>query len=60
MKIKKTIIERIVIIGKMEEWDNASDYCKEYGYQVIRSGAKRKNALEVDTSQFKFIAEKEI
>jgi len=39
--------------------DRAFDYCARHGYRVIRSGPVRINAVAVDSSRIKIIAERE-
>lgn len=60
MNIHRKKIERIVITGSREDSKKAFDYCFKRGYDIKRSGPKRINAVQIDTTRFKIVAEREI
>lgn len=49
-----------MITGPREDSKKAFDYCFKRGYDIKRSGPKRINAVQIDTTRFKIIAEREI
>ncbi len=60
MNIHRKKIERIVITGSREDSKKAFNYCFKHGHDIKRSGPKRINAVQVDLTQFKIVAEREI
>lgn len=59
MRVYKKVIERITIIGSMEEKSEILDYAYDNGYKVIRSGPIRVSLTQVDPNKYKIVAERE-
>jgi hypothetical protein len=61
-EITRQQIERITIVGKMEDSKRVMEYLYQAGYRVIRSGpyTDREMFPQVDIERFKFVAEREI
>jgi len=59
MRVHKKVIERITIIGSMEEKSKILDYVYDNGYRITRSGPKRISLTRVDLGKYKLVAERE-
>lgn len=59
MRVRRKQIERITITGSMKEVEKAYNYCSKHGFRLTYSGPKRLDALRVDVTRFKIVAERE-
>ncbi len=62
MKIykRKKLIERLILIGPMEERKQWISWCYDNGYRTVRVGPKILARRKYSTTKFRIIAEKEI
>lgn len=60
MTLKRTLIERVVLRGPMDDRRQAFKFCEDGGYRVARSGPRRVGTMKLDTSRYHIIAEREI
>lgn len=59
MTLKRTMVERIVLRGPMDESRQAFGYCEENGYRITRSGPRKLSIMQYDTSRYHIVAERE-
>ena len=60
MNVRKIIIERIIITGKIETRERAWKYVDKHDYKIIRSGPMVHRDHTADTARYKIIAEREL
>jgi len=60
MQVRYRTLRRVYIKAPVADRDKVVDWCFKNGYRIIRSGPKRIDATQVDTSKYFVIAEKVI
>ena len=58
MQTHREAIERVTIIGKIEDRDRARQYCNEKGFRIVHDTPRVISTNKVDSTSFRIIAEK--
>lgn len=58
MQTHQEAIERVTIVGKMEDRDKAREYCSEKGFKIVHDIPRLISINKVDSTSFRIVAEK--
>lgn len=58
MQTYEEAIERVTIVGKIEDRPRAREYCSENGFRIVHDTPRLISPIKVDSSSFKIVAEK--
>lgn len=58
MQTHEEAIERVTIVGKIEDRHKAREYCTEKGFRIVHDTPRVISANKVDAHSFKIVAEK--
>ena len=58
MQTQQEAIERVTIVGKIEDRDRARDYCNQQGFRIVHDTPRVISTNKVDPTTFRIIAEK--